>query len=115
MVKITSKRPDPMLQWFFVSVKYQIWPLPKDAAQLRTLAIDLQVPGAHSWMHSRFDTSLVQSSILKTLKAFRKDASYVLFLLLPIFAIAAILIGFFAWGSEILLSCTSISSIFCHS
>ena len=74
-----------MLHWFFLTVKYQIWPLPKDAAQLTKLAIDLQVPRAHSETYTRLDTSLVRNNIIERLQSFRKDALYVFLLLVPIF------------------------------
>ena len=54
-----------MFYWFFLSIKYQIWPLPTDPAELRKLAIDLQIPLAyanakrviesiHHWSESSF-------------------------------------------------------------
>lgn len=113
MVKITSRGVGPMLHWFFLTVKYQIWPLPKDAAQLTKLAIDLQVPRAHSETYTRLDTSLVRNNIIERLQSFRKDALYVFLLLVPIFSIVVLLIFFLAWVSEILSPCTSILSIFC--
>jgi len=82
----------PMLQWFFLSLKYHVWPLPKDAAQLRKLAINLQVPHAYTRPYTRFDISVVQSNILERLQSFKEDTLYVLLLLLPIFSIAAILL-----------------------
>jgi len=77
-----------MLYWLFLSIKYQIWPLPNDPAELRKLAIDLQVPHANSWKRYELNTTLIEGITHEWLKSFRRDISYVLFLLLPIFAIA---------------------------
>ena len=76
-----------MLHWFFHSIKYQIWSLPKDPAELRKLAIDLQVPHANSWQRYELNTTLIEGITREWLKSFRKDISYLLLLLLPIIAI----------------------------
>ena len=73
-----------MHHWFFLSIKYQIWPLPKDPAELRRLAIDLQIPRKHY----ELNTTLIEGITREWLKSLRKDILYVLLLLLPIFAIA---------------------------
>jgi hypothetical protein len=91
-----------MLYWFLLSIKYQIWPLPKDPADLRKLAIDLRVPLAYSWTSDGLNTSLVRKSIRERLKSMRKDASYVLFLLVPIFSITAILAVLLVWIAGVL-------------
>jgi len=86
-----------MLHCFFLSIKYQVWPLPKDPAELRKLAIDLQVSRAHSWARYEPDTSLLEHTIRAWLKSFREDISYVLFLLIPIFVITALLAAVLVW------------------
>jgi hypothetical protein len=86
-----------MLHWFFLSIKYQIWALPKDPAELRKLAIDLQIPPAYSRTRSEPNTRLLEGIIRERLKSFRKDISYILFLLIPIFSITALLAVLLVW------------------
>jgi hypothetical protein len=93
-----------MTHWFLLSIKYQIWPLPTDPAELKKLAIDLQVPLAHAWTTHGLDTALVQKSVHERLKSFRNDAPYVGLFLVPIFAVIAALIILFAWISGVLSS-----------
>jgi hypothetical protein len=79
-----------MFHWLFLYIKYQIWPLPKDPVELKKLANDLQVPLVHAWTTThRLDTALIQTSIRERLKSFRKDAPYVAFFLVVIFAVIA--------------------------
>jgi len=86
-----------MLHWFFLFIKYQIWPLPKDPAELKKLANDLQVPLAYARTTHGLDTALVQTSIRETLKSFRNDAPYVALFLVAIFVAIALLVILFAW------------------
>ena len=93
-----------MTHWFFLSIKYQIWPLPKDPAELKKLANDLQVPLAHAWTTHGLDTALVQKSVHERLKSFRNDAPYIALFFVPIFAVIAALIILFASIPEFLSS-----------
>src|SRR5262245_61849128 len=86
-----------MLHWFFLTMKYQVWPLPKDPAELRKLAIDLRVSGAHSWTRHELNTPLLEDTVRSWLKTLRKDISYILFLFLPIFSITALLVVLLVW------------------
>jgi hypothetical protein len=81
-----------MTRWFFLLIKYQIWPLPKNPAELKKLANDLQVPLAHAWTTHGLDTALVQKSVHERLKSFRNDVPYVALFLVPIFSVVAVLI-----------------------
>ena len=85
-----------MLHWFFLSIKYQIWPLPTDPAELRKLANDLQVPLVRGWTTHGLDTASVHKSIRETLKSFRNDVPYVTLLLVPIVAVISLLVILFA-------------------
>jgi hypothetical protein len=75
--------------WFFVSIKYQVWPLPKDQAALRKLAFDLQIPLVYAWTSHGLDTALLQKSIRERL---RRDAPYVVLFLVVVFSIIALLV-----------------------
>ena len=90
-----------MLHWLFLSLKYQIWPLPKDPAELRKLAIDLQITLAYSWKGNGLNTLLVQSAIRERLKSFRRDAPYVVLFIVPIFSVIVLLAYLLAWISQI--------------
>jgi hypothetical protein len=104
-----------MLYWFFLSIKYQIWPLPTDPAELRQLALDLQIPLAYAASH-RVDTSLVRAVIRERLKSFRKDSPYVLLFLVAVFSVLALLVALFAQMFGFLSSlCNSLLSMFCIS
>ncbi len=104
-----------MLYWFFLSIKYQIWPLPTDPAELRKLAIDLQIPLAYAASH-RVDTSLVRVVIRERLKSFRKDSPYVLLFLAVVFSVLALFVYLFAEALGFLSSlCNSLLSMFCKS
>ena len=83
-----------MLHWFFLSIKYQIWPLPTDPAELRKLAIDLQIPLAYANAKTshRVDPLLIQGIIREKLKSFRKDSPYILLFLVVILGIVTLLI-----------------------
>jgi hypothetical protein len=84
-----------MIHYIFLIIKYQIRPLPTDPAELRQLAIDLQVPHSHE-----VDSALLQKSIHRTLKSFRQDAPYIVFSLSPLFAAIAFLVILFVWISN---------------
>lgn len=104
-----------MLHWFFLSIKYQIWPLPTDPAELRKLAIDLQIPLAYATTSSRVDTSLVRAVIRERLKSFRKDSPYVLLFLVAVFSVLALLVSLFLQIFGVLsLACNSLLSVFCN-
>jgi hypothetical protein len=104
-----------MLHWFFLSIKYQIWPLPTDPAELRKLAIDLQIPLAYAATSSRVDTSLVRAVIRERLKCFRKDSPYVLLFLVAVFSVLVLLVSLFAQIFGVLSSaCNSLLSMFCN-
>lgn len=90
--------PRPMLQWFYLTIKYRIWSLPKEPAELRKLAFDLQVPLVHAWTTHGLDTSLLQSSIRERL---RKDASYVILFLVIIFFFIVLFVFLLAWISRL--------------
>ena len=90
--------PRPMLQWFYLAIRYQIWSLPKDPAELRKLAFDLQVPLVHAWTSHGLDTSLLQSRIRERL---RKDAPYVMLFLVIIFSVIALFVFLLAWISRL--------------
>jgi Fe2+ transport system protein B len=100
-----------MLHWFLLFIKYQIWPLPKDLGTLRKLAIELQVPLAHSWTRNGLNTSLIQKSIRESLKSFRNDALYGLLLFVPIIAILVFLLllisGVLSWCTTLSMFCDS--------
>jgi hypothetical protein len=83
-----------MIHRIFLLMKYQIWPLPTDPAELRELAIDFQVPYSHE-----LEPALLQKSIHHRLKRFG-DAIYIAFLLSPIFATIGLLVILFAWISS---------------
>ena len=107
-----------MLHWFFLSIKYQIWPLPTDPTELRKLAIDLQIPLAYAnaTTSHRVDTSLVQGIIRERLKSFRKDSPYVLLFLAVVFSVLALFVYLFAEALGFLSSlCNSLLSMFCKS
>ena len=104
-----------MLHWFFLSIKYQIWPLPTDPAELRKLAIDLQIPLAYATTSHRVDTALVQGIIRERLKSFRKDSPYVLLFLAVVFSVLALFAYLFAEAFGFLSSlCNSLLSMFCN-
>ena len=90
--------PRPMLQWFYLAIRYQIWSLPKDPAELRKLAFDLQVPLVHAWTSHGLDTSLLQSRIRERL---RKDAPYVMLFLVITFSVIALFVFLLAWISRL--------------
>ena len=83
-----------MIHCVFLLIKYQIWPLPTDPAELRELAIDLQVPHNHE-----VESALLQNSIHQKLKFF-SDALYIAFLFSPLLAAIALLVILFVWISN---------------
>jgi hypothetical protein len=87
-----------MVQWFYLTIKYQICSLPKDPAELRKLAFDLQVPLVHAWTSHGLNTSLLQSSIRERL---RKDASYVILFFVIIFSVIALFVFLLDWISRL--------------
>ena len=90
--------PAPMLEWFYLVIRYQIWSFPKDPAELRKLAFDLQVPLVHAWTSHGLDTSLLQSSIRERL---RKDALYVMLFFVIIFSTIALFVFLLVWISTL--------------
>jgi hypothetical protein len=83
-----------MIHCIFLLVKYQLRPLPTDPAELRELAIDLQVPHNHE-----VESALVENSIHQKLKFF-SDALYIALLFSPLFAAIALLVILFVWISN---------------
>ena len=83
-----------MMHCIFLLIKYQIRPLPTDPAELRELAINLQVPHTHE-----VKSAVLQNSIHQKLKFF-SDALYVAFLFSPLFAAMALLVVLFVWISN---------------
>ena len=80
-----------MIYYIFLLIKYQIRPLPTDPAELRGLAIELQVPHNH-----KVESALLQNSIHQKLKFFN-DGLYMAMLLFPLFAAIAFLVILFVW------------------
>ena len=83
-----------MMHYIFLLIKYQIRPLPTDPAELRELAIDLQVPHIHE-----VESALLQENIHQKLTFFR-DALYIALLFSPLFAGIALLVILFVWISS---------------
>jgi len=83
-----------MIHYIFLLIKYQLRPLPTDPAELRELAIGLQVP--HSY---EVESAFLQDSIHEKLKFF-SDALYIAFLSSPLFAAIALLAILFVWISN---------------
>ena len=83
-----------MIHYIFLLIKYQLRPLPTDPAELRELAMDLQVPDRYE-----VESALLQKSIHQKLKFF-SDALYIAFLSSPLFAAIVLLAILFVWISN---------------
>jgi len=84
-----------MIYCIFLLIKYQFRPLPTDPAELRELAIGLQVLDRYE-----VDSALLEKRIQDTLKFFRRDAPYIVFWFSPLFAAIAFLVILFVWISN---------------
>jgi len=83
-----------MMNRIFLLIKYQMRPLPTDPAELRELAIDLQVPDRYE-----VESALLRESIHQKLNFF-SDALYIAFLSSSLFAAIALLVILFVWISN---------------
>jgi len=83
-----------MMNRIFLLIKYEIRPLPTDPAELRELAMGLQVSHSHE-----VESALLRESIHQKLNFF-SDALYIAFLSSPLFAAIALLVILFVWISN---------------
>jgi hypothetical protein len=68
----------PVIRWLYLNLKYRLWSLPTEPAQLEKLAMDLNVPLAFTYRAYGLDMALAQQRINKCLKSFRWSAPLVL-------------------------------------
>jgi hypothetical protein len=81
----------PVIRWLYLNLKYRLWSLPTEPAQLEKIATDLKVPLAFTYRAYGLDVALAQQRIHESLKSFRWSAPLILVVLSFVLMIGSIL------------------------
>ena len=85
-----------LVKFFTQSIKYQIYPLPTDPAELERLAMDLHVSLTATGMaHGALDTAEVQRRIRESLNSFRSSVLFAISVIAAIVAAGTVIVRFF--------------------
>ncbi len=85
-----------LFKFFTQSIKYQVYPLPTDPAELERLAMDLHVSPTATWMaHGVLDTAEVQRRIRESLNSFRSSVLFAISVVAAIAAAGTFVVRFF--------------------